>query len=178
MPVDNGRNIVLTKPNYFNCITRVPMAIKPAGLFGQFMIVAFWCLVLAWAPALLTVTYLALTMLALYLIARSKGVAFVDLLGNNNWVFCAALSMMLISMLVASKNPYVPPTAWERLTGVPYNPYPDYTLMGKLNKFYFGDTFTNGWRSAAWLYALLTFIAIFISFTDDAIGSLKEKRGG
>jgi len=108
--------------------------------------------------------------MALFVIARSKGVAFRDLIGNNNWVFCATLTMTLVSMLIAFKNPYVPPTM-----GRAHNPYAEDALLGRLNHFYFGETLTHGWRTAAWIYFLLTIIAVFVSFTDDLVDSLKGR---
>lgn len=150
------------------------MRIKPAGLFGQFMIVAFWFMAVAWAPTALTVSYLAATILVLYLLSRAKNIVFRDLIGNNNWVFCAALSMTIITMWIAIENPYVPPTLLDMLKDAPVDPLADESTFGRANQFVFGETLTDGWRNAAWVYAALTLLAIPVSFADDLSDRLAE----
>lgn len=147
---------------------------KQAGALGVFMTVAFWFLVWLLGPGWLTVTYLALTLGILGLISKIDGVSFGRIVGNNNWVFCSVLGMTVISAAMAHFNPLVPEPFgapvinWVRnLFGYESMKYRDSVFWGVVNRSFFGESFTYGWRDVAFVsYAVATIPAFFISYWD------------
>jgi hypothetical protein len=155
---------------------------EQAGPFGILMMVAFWFLVWLWGPGWLTFTYLCITMGILLLITKAKGVSFCKVVGNNNWVFPAVLSMMVVSIIMANLNPMVPlplgheVISWVRnLFGYKELLLENSTFWGNLNYMFFGDYWTYDWRDFAVVtYAIAIIPSLLISYSDDVVRLLKE----
>ena len=153
---------------------------EPTGPFGQAMMAVFWIAVwvVGWfvgAGWLLTPTLLVITMAILFLIANHKDVEFKTILGNNDWVFYAIVSMTLMSMLAAYLNPLLPQNKLATILDTVRSFFGmeskttlrDSLLWSMLNRLFFGKAFTLGWRYAAGVYLVACFPAWLVSFTDD-----------
>jgi len=162
---------------------------KQTSVFRTFTMIVFWALVWAWGPSLftysyslkgLTVTYLIITMLSLYVVARMNEVSFSKVVGDNNWVFPSVIAMTVVSAMMDSANPHVPAAPfvqwWHMITDDPilYDPYAEDSLWGMLNRLYFGEVFTRGWKTAMWTYFFWAIPAFFISFWDEIKNHKKE----
>ena len=160
------------------------------GGFKVFVILTFWFLVWVCGPSLftyaytlrgLTVTYLAIAMLVLYLRSGADE-SFGEMVGNTSWVFPTIFMMAVVSTGMYNLNSMEPELlgkelfeSTKNLLGFETEPYlVDSVFWGNLNYFYFGEYWTFGWQDAGWTYAIWCFPAFFISYWDWVRNHKKE----
>jgi hypothetical protein len=158
---------------------------SPMGWFGWIVVFLFWFLVWYKGPGLLTFVYFILTMSVITLIAWLKEAlghekfldAFETIIENNNWVFRAIVTMVLVTGFMWYMNPLVPEgmlqSLWHKVTDSSVSVH-QHWFWKQINRLFFDHSRTNGWRDSTMFYLRWSIVAIFVSFWDETVKFFKR----